>query len=204
MKTFCTFLTLSLLLFATVIAADSAPDQLVRSTTEDVISVVKQDKDIQAGDRNKIYALVDEKVLPHFDFTRMTQLAMGRNWRQTSAEQRQALVKEFRSLLVRTYAVSLTQYRNQTVSYRPLKVQPEDTEATVKTEFAQPGGEPISVDYAMYKTAAGWKVYDVIVEGVSLVTNYRSTFNDQVRQNGVDGLIKLLSERNRAAEAGNR
>ncbi len=194
-------LSLVALFAAAAMAQDSGPDQLVKSTTLDVISVVKQDKDIQTGDRNKIYALVDEKVLPHFDFKRMSQLAMGRNWRQATPEQQQSLIKEFRSLLVRTYAVSLTQYRDQKIEFKPLKLEPDAKDATVKSVFLQSGREPVAVDYGMHKTAAGWKVFNITVEGVSLVENYRSTFNEQIRKSGIDGLIKTLSERNKAADS---
>ncbi len=186
---------------AAAIAQNTAPDELVKNTTQEVISVIKQDKDIQSGDRSKIYALVDEKVLPHFDFKRMSQLAMGKNWRQTTPEQQESLIKEFRSLLVRTYAVSLTQYRDQKIEFKPLKLEPDANDATVKTIFLQSGREPIAVDYGMHKSAAGWKVFNITIEGVSLVENYRGTFNEQIRKSGIDGLIKTLSERNKAAES---
>jgi phospholipid transport system substrate-binding protein len=201
MKRFLTLLIALALLAGQGYAADTPPDALVKSTTEEVVAIIKQDKDIQAGNRAKIYALVDEKVLPHFDFMRMTQLAMGRNWRDASPDQQQALVKEFHQLLVRTYAISLSSYRDQKVDYKPLK-KDSDTEATVKTEFARPGAEAVAIDYAMHKTPDGWKVFDVVVEGVSLVTNYRSEFSAQVRKDGVDGLIKMLVEKNRNAGSG--
>ena len=195
------FVTL-LCLFATQARAnDLAPDELVKNTTQEVISVIKQDKDIQAGDRAKIYALVEEKVLTHFDFRRMSQLAMGKNWRQATPEQQEALIKEFRSLLVRTYAVSLSQYRDQKIEVKPTKLEADAKDATVKSVFLQNGREPVSVDYVMYKLPAGWKVFNITVEGVSLVENYRSTFNEQVRKSGIDGLIKTLAERNKLAEA---
>lgn len=186
---------------AAAMAQETGPDELVKNTTQEVISVVKQDKDIQAGDRSKIYALVEEKVLPHFDFKRMSQLAMGKNWRQATPEQQESLIKEFRSLLVRTYAVSLSQYRDQKIEFKPFKIEPDAKDATVKSVFLQSGREPVAVDYGMIKTAAGWKVYNISVEGVSLVENYRSTFNEQIRKSGIDGLIKTLSERNKSAES---
>lgn len=190
------------LLFSAVAAfGETSPDALVKTTTEEVIAAIKSDKDIQGGNKAKIYALVDEKVLPHFDFERMTQLAMGKNWKKATPEQQQVLTKEFRQLLVRTYAVSLTQYRDQKVDYKPAKLQAADAEATVKTEFKPPTGEAVAVEYAMHKSQDGWKVFDIVVEGVSLVINYRSTFNDQIKNNGVDGLIKMLSDRNKAAES---
>ena len=195
------FVSLLFLFVAQVRADDVAPDELVKNTTLEVIAVIKQDRDIQAGDRAKIYALVEEKVLQHFDFRRMSQLAMGKNWRQATPEQQEALIKEFRSLLVRTYAVSLSQYRDQKIEIKPTKLDADAKVATVKSLFLQNGREPVTVDYVMYKLPAGWKVFNITVEGVSLVENYRSTFNEQVRKSGVDGLIKTLVDRNKAAEA---
>ena len=195
------FVSLLFLFVAQVRADDVAPDELVKNTTLEVIAVIKQDRDIQAGDRAKIYALVEEKVLQHFDFRRMSQLAMGKNWRQATPEQQEAIIKEFRSLLVRTYAVSLSQYRDQKIEIKPTKLDADAKVATVKSLFLQNGREPVTVDYVMYKLPAGWKVFNITVEGVSLVENYRSTFNEQVRKSGVDGLIKTLAERNKAAEA---
>ena len=199
---FVNLIALVLLFFvANVRAADVGPDELVKNTTQEVISVIKQDKDIQAGDRSKIYALVEEKVLTHFDFRRMSQLAMGKNWRQATPEQQDAIIKEFRSLLVRTYAVSLSQYRDQKIEIKPVKLEPNAKDVTVKSLFIQSGREPVTVDYLMYKLPAGWKVFNITVEGVSLVENYRSTFNEQVRKNGIDGLIQTLAERNKEAES---
>ncbi len=200
---FVKWMSISLLVLcaAQARAEDVGPDELVKNTTQDVITVIKQDKDIQAGDRAKIYALVEEKVLTHFDFRRMSQLAMGKNWRQATPEQQDAIIKEFRSLLVRTYAVSLSQYRDQKIEIKPTKLEPDAKDATVKSVFIQSGREPVTVDYLMYKIPAGWKVFNITVEGVSLVENYRSTFNDQVRKSGVDGLIKTLAERNKEAES---
>jgi len=194
-------LSLIALYAAAAVSQDLGPDELVKNTTQEVISVIKQDKDIQTGDRNKIYALVQEKVLPHFDFKRMSQLAMGKNWRQATPQQQESLIKEFSSLLVRTYAVSLSQYRNQVIEFRPARREPDAKEATVKSVFLQSGREPVAVDYGMFKTPAGWKVFNITVEGVSLVENYRSTFNEQVRKSGIDGLIKTLSERNKGADS---
>ena len=195
------FVSLLFLFVAQVRADDVAPDELVKNTTQEVISVIKQDRDIQAGDRAKIYALVEEKVLTHFDFRRMSQLAMGKNWHQATPEQQEAIIKEFRSLLVRTYAVSLSQYSDQKIEIKPIKLEAGAKDATVKSLFLQSGREPVTVNYVMYKLPAGWKVFNITVEGVSLVENYRSTFNEQVRKSGVDGLIKTLVERNKTADA---
>ena len=181
-------------------AAEQAPDELVKSVAQEVIEIIKQDKDIQAGNHKRILDLVDTKVLPHFDFVRMTRLAVGRNWSKANDAQRQSLTAEFRQTLVRTYSTSLSQYKNQTINYKPLNMQPGDVEATVKTVVNQPSGQSIPIDYKMEKTAQGWKVYDISVDAVSLVTNYRSSFNDEVSKGGIDGLIHALSERNRSGK----
>lgn len=179
----------------TVLAADTntAPDVLARTTTQEVLALLKADKDIQSGNLKKVYELVEAKVLPNFDFNRMTQLAVGKHWASATAPQKQSLVSEFRNLLVRTYATSLTAFSNQSVDYKPLNMKPGDVEVTVKSEVKQPGGQPIPIDYSMYQTAFGWKVYDVSIDGVSLVTNYRASFSNTIRQSGIDGLIKQLA-----------
>lgn len=173
-------------------AADTPPDVLARTTTQEVLALLKNDKDIQRGNLKKIYELVEAKVLPNFDFNRMTQLAVGKYWPSATPQQKQQLVTEFRSLLVRTYATSLTAFSNQTVEFKPLNMKPDDDDVTVKTEIKQPGGQPITIDYSMYKTAFGWKVYDVTIDAVSLVNNYRATFATTIRQHGIDGLIRML------------
>lgn len=192
-----------LLLSATVsVAADIAPDALAKNTTEEVLAIIRADKDIQAGNKKKILDLIDAKVLPHFDFARMTMLAVGKNWHRATPAQQQALTREFRTLLVRTYSASLTAYKNQVIEFKPFKMQPGDTDVRVKTEVNQPGAQPIPIDYAMEKMPEGWKVYDVSVDGVSLVTNYRNTFASQIRQSGIDGLIKTLADKNQQADGG--
>lgn len=180
---------------------DIPPDALVRKSIDEVLAVIKADKDLQAGNQRKILELVEEKVLPHFDFTRMTRLALGRNWAQASDAQKESLVREFRTMLVRTYSASLSQYRNQTIDVRPAKIAAGDTETVVKTLVNQPGGQPIPIDYSMEKSDKGWRVYDVVVDGVSLVTTYRSSFNDQIQKGGIDGLVKTLTDRNRGGGA---
>jgi phospholipid transport system substrate-binding protein len=174
-------------------AADTPPDVLARTTTQDVLALLKQDKEIQNGNQAKVYQLVEAKILPNFDFNRMTQLAVGKHWPRATANQKQSLVTEFRNLLVRTYSASLTQFTNQTVEFKPLTLKSDDDDVTVRSEIRQPGGQPIPIDYSMYKTAFGWKVYDVSIDGVSLVTNYRASFSSTIRQNGIDGLIKTLA-----------
>jgi len=195
------FLALSLSLFAAAAAAQGlAPDVQVKNITNEVIGIIKQDKDIQAGNHKKINDLVDAKVLPHFNFSRMTALAVGRNWPKANAAQQKALTNEFRTLLVHTYSSALSTYKNQVIEFKPLRAAAGDIDVMVRTQVKQPGTEPISIDYGMEKTPGGWKVYDVVVGGVSLVTNYRETFNAEIRTSGVDGLIKSLVNKNRSLE----
>ena len=195
------FSVLCLSLFAAAVSAqDLAPDVQVKKITDEVIGIIKRDKDIRAGNQEKVNELVDAKVLPYFNFGRMTALAVGRNWPMASAEQRKALTSEFRTLLVRTYSSALSAYRNQVIEFMPLRAAAGDTDVTVRTRVEQPGTAPISIDYSMEKTPGGWKVYDVVVGGVSLVTNYRETFNTEIHNGGVDGLIKSLASKNRSLD----
>ena len=180
------------------VAADVAPDALARSVTDEVLAIIRADKDIAAGNPQKVAQLVETKVLPHFNFPRMTQLAVGRSWRQATPDQQKALTDEFRSLLVRTYAAAFGSYKNQTVEYKPLRMQPGDTDVVVRSVIKQPGGQPMALDYSMEKLSGGWKVYDVKIEGISLVENYRNTFNSEIQRSGIDGLIKVLADKNRA------
>lgn len=176
-----------------VLAADTSPDVLAQATTQEVLAILKQDRDIQNGNQRKVYQLVETKILPIFDFNRMTQLVIGKHWPRATAKQKQDLVTEFRNLMVRTYSSSLMAFNNQTVDFKPLGMKPGDTDVTVRSEIRQPGGQPIPINYSMYKTSFGWKVYDVTIDGVSLVTNYRSSFSNTIRQNGIDGLISTLA-----------
>ena len=180
---------------------DIAPDALARSVTDEVLAIIRSDKDLQAGHPEKVMQLVEVKVVPHFNFARMTQLAVGRNWRQTTPEQQKALTAEFKTLLVRTYTTAFTLYKNQTVDYRPVRMAPMDTDVVVKSLIKQPTGQPVAVDYSMEKIGGAWKVYDVKIEGVSLVDNYRNTFNSEIQKSGVDGLIKALADRNQSLAA---
>ena len=178
--------------------AQESPEALVKRVSDEVLAIVKSDKDLAAGNQGKVVALAEQKVLPHFDFERMTRLAVGKNWAQANEAQKQALVKEFRTLLVRTYSSSLSQYRNQQIEVKPGKTGADDKETVVRTQIVQQGGPPIPIDYSMEKKDAGWMVYDVVIDGASLVTTYRGTFNDQVQRGGIDGLVKTLQERNAA------
>ena len=180
--------------------ATETPDAMVKRIADEVVAIVKTDKDLQNGNSAKVVQLAEQKVLPHFDFTRMTRLAVGRNWSQATPEQREALTKEFRTLLVRTYSNSLSQYRNQRIEVKPLQASPGDEDVVVRTAVIQEGGPPIPIDYRMEKKPDGWKVYDVVIDGASLVTTYRGSFNDQIQRSGIDGLLKTLQERNRSPQ----
>jgi phospholipid transport system substrate-binding protein len=181
-------------------AQDVPPDQLVKTVTLEVVDLIAKDKEIQAGNRAKLVQLIDAKVLPHFNFAAMTALAMGQSWNKASPEQKKRLTEEFRTLLVRTYASALAAYSEQKFDFRPLRAKPTDTDVTVQVRVLQPGAQPVPIDYSMEKTAAGWKVYDVMVGGVSLVANYRTEFNNVVRDSGIDGLIKSLATKNKSLE----
>jgi phospholipid transport system substrate-binding protein len=184
--------------FAGVALAEVSPDALVKTTAEDVLTIIKNDKDIQAGNQTKIFALAEEKILPNFNFDRVSRIVLGKNWNGATKEQQDAFQKEFKTLLIRTYASALSKYKNQTIEYKPLRAQPSDTEVSVKTQINQPGGQPIEVDYSLAKETDGWKVFDIVIEGVSLVTNYRGQFNNEIRQSGMDGLIQKLVEKNKS------
>ena len=186
------------------LANEEAPDAMIRKVTDDVLNIVRQDKDIRSGNTKKAIELVEAKVLPNFNFQRMTALAMGRDWNKANAEQKKRLTDEFKTLLVRTYSNALTGYKDQTIRYKPAKLQAGDTEVMVRTEIVQPGNKPIPLDYSLEKLPEGWKVYDVVVAGVSLVTNYRDTFNQEVRANGVDGLIDMLAKKNNQMDPGRK
>lgn len=180
------------------------PDTLVDNTAQEVLTIIRQDKELRAGNHAKILDLIESKILPHFDFKRMTQLAMGKNWSKAAPEQQQTLVNEFRTLLVRTYSNALSTYSDRSIQVEPLKGDPAG-DTLVKTKVIQAGGQqPIPIDYSMEKTGDGWKVYDVTVAGVSLVTNYRSTFNSQVSEGGVEKLIKTLSDKNKSLIASDK
>lgn len=193
-------IVLGLLSATAVSQADMlAPDALIRVTVQDVVAVIKADKDIQAGDQEKTLALVEEKVLPHFDFERMTQLAVGKHWRTATSEQKKSLVKEFRNMLVRTYTKVFSVYRDQVIEVKPLKMASDADEATVLTTITKPGTPAIPVNYEMKRRPDGWKAFDIYIEGVSMVMSYRGTFSSQIQESGIDGLIKTLSDKNLAS-----
>ena len=179
----------------TAAAEALGPQELIRDTAEQVLGEVLRNKDELEKDPSGIYDLVQEKVVPHFDFSRMSQAALGRYWRQASEEQRDRLIREFQELLVRTYAVALLNYSGQPIDYLAVRI-PEDAQDVMIPTRVEAGGPPVPIDYRLYLADNGWKVYDVVIDGVSMVTNYRSTFATQVRRSGIDGLIKQLAERN--------
>jgi len=176
------------------------PDILVKNVTTEVVELIAKDKEIRSGNRAKLIEVIDAKVLPHFNFASMTALAMGQSWNKATPEQKKRLVREFRTLLVRTYASALAAYSEQRFDFRPLRARPTDTDVTVNVRVIQSGAQPVPIDYSMEKTAAGWKVYDVVVGGVSLVVNYRTEFANVVRNSGIDGLIRDLQAKNRTLE----
>ena len=194
-----TIAALALAAAAAPVRAQEAPDAMVKRVQQEVLQIIKTDPRVQAGDQARTREVVESKLLPNFDFTRMTALAMGRNWRQATPEQQQRLTAEFRSLLVRTYAGALNQYRDQQISYKPLRAEDKATDVIVRTEVVRPGQQPVQIDYGMEKSGDSWKSYDVIVGGVSLVTNYRDEFNEQIRSGGIDGLIRTLADKNKGA-----
>jgi len=180
-------------------ASLAAPDALIKALSDDVLASIRKDPSLQGGDIARLNALVDEKVLPYVNFEKMTRLAVGRGWRDASAEQRQVLTREFRTLLMRTYAGAVSTAKDYQVRMQPFRAEPTETDVTVRTQAVPARGDPIQLDYRLEKTAAGWKIYDVNVLGVWLVENYRNTFAGEVSRGGIDGLIKSLSEKNSAS-----
>jgi phospholipid transport system substrate-binding protein len=191
---------LSFVLFcASATAHANVPaDVFVKGVADDVLTIVKKDKDIQNGDQEKIFALAEEKIMPNFNFDHVCRLVLGKNFSKASKDQQDAFQREFRTLLIRTYASALSKYRNQTIEYKPMRDIADDKQVTVKTQILQPGGQPIAVDYTLEQMGDVWKVYDITIEGVSLVTNYRGQFSNEVRQGGMDGLIQKLVDKNKS------
>jgi len=184
-------------------AADERnPEALVKQVTQEILDALKTDQKLAAGDRQRALQLAEEKVLPLIDFEEATRLAAGRAWAQATPEQKTQLVSEFRKMLVRIYTNAIRPYEGQTIRVAPVRMKPGDTEVTVHNSFVRGGGKPVQFDYAMHKTDQGWKIYDIVVEGVSLVLTYRSEFDGVVKQEGIDGLIKRLAQKNTPAAAG--
>ena len=176
------------------IAVDG-PLELVHKTADDVLTVLKADDSIQQ-DKEKIYKLAEEKILPNFDLDRISMLVLGKTWRKINEDQQQQFKSEFKTMLLRTYAVALGKYKDQEIDFKPMRMEPTDKQATVKTQIIQDGAQPISVDYTLAKKDDEWKVFDIVIEGVSLVTNYRSQFASEIKNNGIDSLITKLAEKN--------
>ena len=190
-----------LLALAIPALSQEAPDALVKRVSQEALQIIKSDTKVQAGDQARIRELIETKLTPHFDIDRMTALAAGRAYRSATPEQKKRLGEEFKTLLIRTYSSALNQYRDQTIDYKPLRMDPAATDTIVRTEVIRSGQPPVQIDYSMGKTPEGWKAYDVIVGGVSLVTNYRDEFTQQVQAGGVDGLIKSLAAKNAGGSA---
>ncbi len=199
-------LFLGLMIFAcSALAQATVPaDVFVKSVADDVLAIVKKDKAIQSGDQEKIFALAEEKIVPNFNFDHVCKLVLGKNFSKATKDQQDAFEREFRSLLIRTYASALSKYRNQTIEYKPLRDSADDKDVVVKTQILQPGGQPLAVDYSLEQVGDVWKVYDITIEGVSLVTNYRGQFSNEVRQGGMDGLIQKLADKNKSNAAGKK
>lgn len=192
-----TMLGLALCLSFAALAENPAPDVLVRTTTDDVMRLLQEDKDLKAGNPARVVGLIEDKIVPHFDFAKMTRLAVGRTWREATPEQQKLLVHEFQTLLVRSYATAYSAYRQIKVDVKPLKLAGGEDDVTVKSQILLPGGAPpVAVDYSMGASPEGWKVYNIAVDGVSLVTTYRNDFGAQIQQGGIDALIRNLQERN--------
>lgn len=193
---------LALALAAPILPAQEVePNVMLQAVTLEVIAAMKLERDLHGGNPKQVAGVIETKVLPLFDFPRMTQIAVARNWRLATPGQQAALTTEFRTLLVRTYSAALSSYRDQVIEFRSLRAAPVDTEVTVKSVVKQSGTAPIAIDYDMEKTPAGWKVYDIKVAGVSLVTTYRDSFSERIRDDGVDGLIKALEDKNRQGDS---
>jgi phospholipid transport system substrate-binding protein len=180
---------------------EQSPEAMVRQITDDVLAAIKEDKALQSGDKQKALALAEQKVLPHLDFMEMTRLAAGRSWNTATAEQKDRLVSAFRAMLVRTYANSIDVYRGQTMTVEPSRIPATATEATVRNRYASPGKRPTPVDYFMRKGTDGWKIYDIVVDGISLVLTYRSQFEEAARNTGVEGLIRQLQDKTKVQPA---
>ena len=199
MKRVVCALVLSLVLTSALnpaLAQGREPEALVRETSEQMLAMLKEQRDVIAAEPGRLYGLVYEIVLPHFDFERMSRWVLGKHWRQATPEQQQAFVEQFRNLLVRTYGAALREYTDQNIVYLPVRRSAESKEVIVRTEVMKAGGVPIPIHYSMYLSADGWKVYDVIIDGVSLVSNYRTNFATEIRNAGLEGLIKRLADRN--------
>ncbi|CCD38824.1 Uncharacterized ABC transporter, auxiliary component YrbC [Candidatus Paraburkholderia kirkii UZHbot1] len=188
--------------FASAQSVDtSSPDVMIKTVTQQVLDEIKSDPKIESGDINKITELVNQKILPYTDFTHTTRLVMGRNWNTATPEQQKQIVEQFKMLLIRTYSGALAQVRNQTVQYKPLRANPDDTDVVVRSVVMN-NGQPVELDYRLYKTPQGWRVYDINVLGAWLIQAYQQQFNEQIQQHGVNDLVQFLTQRNRQLASG--
>ena len=197
MKKYLIKLFLLIIFFSFNSIAALGPEELVKKTAEDVIFAIKADQEIQKGNKDKIYQLAEEKILPNFDFEKVARLVLGRAWRSASDDQKKGFIIEFRTLLLKTYAVALSKYKNQKIEFKPTRMSDTDEIVIVKSEIIQSGAQPIRVNYALSKRTGKWLVFDIVIEGVSLVTNYRSQFSSVIKKNGIDTLIKRLAKKNK-------
>jgi phospholipid transport system substrate-binding protein len=201
-NTFLLGLFVSVSLMGSAMAADEAPDALIKRLSQEILDIAKADKDIQSGNQKRVFDIVEGKILPYIDFTRMTSLAAGKNWRDASPEQQKQLINEFRTLLVHTYSGAISQIKDQKVEFKPFRGAPDDTEVEVKSQVIQARGEPLQLNYRLAKSATGWKIYDINVLGAWLVETYKGSFAAEVTKSGMDGLIKTLVEKNKKLAAG--
>jgi len=186
---------LALVMSITVSAAE-APDLFVKKIADEVFEILKTDKDLKAGNKEKAYKITEEKILPYFDFDRISKLVLGKAWPAASKEEQEAFKKEFRLMIIKTYGSALLKFKDQTLNYKPTRFQPSDEEVLVRTEILQSGAPPLPIDYMLEKDGSSWRVFDIIIEGVSLVTNYRGQFSNEIKQNGIASLITKLAEKN--------
>ena len=197
MKKYLIKLFLLIIFFSFNSIAALGPEELVKKSAEDVIFAIKADQEIQKGNKDKIYQLAEEKILPNFDFEKVARLVLGRAWRSASDDQKKGFIIEFRTLLLKTYAVALSKYKNQKIEFKPTRMSDSDEIVIVKSEIIQSVAQPIRVNYALSKSTGKWLVFDIVIEGVSLVTNYRSQFSSVIKKNGIDTLIKRLAKKNK-------
>lgn len=200
-KLFAVVVAAGVLAFSGPVAAQEAPDVLVKRISLEVVDAAKADKEIQAGNQKRVLDLVEAKILPYIDFQRMTSLAAGRFWREATPEQKRQLTNEFRSLLVYTYSGAISQIKDQKLEFKPMRSEPGDTEVEVRSQVVQPRGEPLQLNYRLEKVGSGWKIYDVNVLGAWLVETYKGNFAAEISKGGVDGLIKTLTEKNKKLSA---
>ncbi|MEY4649573.1 MAG: hypothetical protein RL191_741 [Pseudomonadota bacterium] len=188
-------MVLSLMMSLSIFAGES-PDLFVKKTADEIFEILKTDKDLKAGNKEKAYKITEEKIVPYFDFDRISKLVLGKAWPAATKEEQEAFKKEFRIMIVKTYGSALLKFKDHSLSYKPARFEPTDEEVLVKTEILKPGSPPLPIDYMLEKDGNSWKVFDIIIEGVSLVTNYRGQFSNEIKQNGMASLISKLAEKN--------